>query len=186
MYVSTVKYDTSHERKSTCVLGYWELPNHRVLSNSVTDAVPYVGRDTAAVSLPPSLDGTELKKGRKKKPPLLADRGCTHSRPNGTNQHRVEEKKTLIRHICLCSRQANEKLFPEVTCIRTKRLGVILVSLTLFHCCSVTASDGEPYGNPPQFILSHGQQVWKDRVGWRALCCACCPAARPLALAFVL
>lgn len=135
MYVSTVKYDTSHERKSTCVLGYWELPNHRVLSNSVTDAVPYVGRDTAAVSLPPSLDRTELKKGRKKTTPLLADRGCTHSRPNGTNQHRVEEKKTLIRHICLCSRQANEKLFPEVTCIRTKRLGVILVSLTLFHCC---------------------------------------------------
>lgn len=65
----------------------------------------------------------------------MADRGCTHSGPNGTNQHRVEEKKTLIKHMCLCSCQANEKLFPEVPFIRTKLLGAILESLTLFHCC---------------------------------------------------
>lgn len=43
---------------------------------------------------------------------------------------------------------------------------------------SVTALDDEPYGNPPQFLLSHVQQFWKDRVGWRALGCACCPDAR--------
>lgn len=79
MYVSTVKYDTSHERKSTCVLGCWELPNHRVLSNSVTDAVPYMGRDTAAVSLPPSLDRTELKKRKEKKKHLCWPTGAVHT-----------------------------------------------------------------------------------------------------------
>lgn len=66
---------------------------------------------------------------------VMADRGCTQSRLNGTNQHMVEENKTIIKHICLCSFHANDKLFPEVTRIRTKRLGAILVSLTLFHCC---------------------------------------------------
>lgn len=114
-------------KKSTPIVSYCELPNDRVLSNSVTDAAPYGGRDTAAVSLRPSWDRIE----EKKQTHFSADRCCTQSRANGTNQHMVEEKKTLIKHICLraCQVRQLRNLSPEVTCRRAKRLGEILVSL---------------------------------------------------------
>lgn len=61
----TLKCDMSHKKKSTPIVSYCELPNDRVLSNSVTDAVPYGGRDIWMQQCPCIPLGIEQRKRNK-------------------------------------------------------------------------------------------------------------------------
>lgn len=124
------------------------------------------------------------KKRKKAQNSLLVDRCCTHIRQNGENQHMVEEKKPH-KHICLCSALANVKSFPWGYVYKNEKAwGNFGEHDFIPLLSSVTTLAGQPYGNQPQFIFSHGLQVW--RTGSAGVHCAGHAAQQhePLALAW--
>lgn len=124
-----------------------------VLTNSLTDSLPYVA----------SVFASFLGLTRENKSPVLADRCCTQSRPNGPKQHMQEWRKPHIIHIYVIVNRIGN-LSHEVTCIRQKHLGEMLGRLSLFPKTTLISSftlAGEPYGNTLLSLFS----VMVNRIG---------------------